>query len=161
LAGGADIILIPEKPFDIDEVCEYIKRRHERGRNFSIVVVAEGAKPKKGKEVVYSESIDEFGHIRLGGIGYYVGKEIEKSLGIETRVVVLGHLQRGGSPTAFDRILATRFGIAAIDLIHKKTFGRMVAIQGNNIVSVPLKDVVGKRKTVDLKLYEIASVFFG
>ena len=161
LAGGADVILIPEKPIDIDEVCEYIKRRHERGRNFSIVVVAEGAKPKEGKEVVYSESIDEFGHIRLGGIGYYVGKEIEKSLGIETRVVVLGHLQRGGSPTAFDRILATRFGIAAIDCIHKKRFGQMVAIKGNRIVSVPLKDVVGKRKTVDLKLYEIASVFFG
>ena len=161
LAGGADVILIPEKPIDIDEVCEYIKRRHERGRNFSIVVVAEGAKPKEGKEVVYSESIDEFGHIRLGGIGYYVGKEIEKSLGIETRVVVLGHLQRGGSPTAFDRILATRFGIAAIDCIHRKRFGQMVAIKGNRIVSVPLKDVVGKRKTVDLKLYEIASVFFG
>ena len=161
LAGGADVILIPEKPIDIDEVCEYIKRRHERGRNFSIVVVAEGAKPKEGKEVVYSESIDEFGHIRLGGIGYYVGKEIEKSLGIETRVVVLGHLQRGGSPTAFDRILATRFGIAAIDCIHRKRFGQMVVIKGNRIVSVPLKDVVGKRKTVDLKLYEIASVFFG
>lgn len=161
LAGGADVILIPERPFDIDEVCEYIKRRHDRGRNFSIVVVAEGAKPKKGKEVVYSESIDEFGHIRLGGIGYYVGKEIEKSLGIETRVVVLGHLQRGGSPTAFDRNLATRFGIAAIDSVYEKKFGQMVALQGNRIVTVPLKDVVGKRKTVDLKLYEIASVFFG
>ncbi|MEM3730375.1 MAG: 6-phosphofructokinase [Candidatus Bathyarchaeia archaeon] len=161
LAGGADVILIPEKPFDIDEVCEYIRQRHERGRNFSIVVVAEGAKPKDGKEIVYSESIDEFGHIRLGGVGYYLGKEIEKRLGIETRVVVLGHLQRGGSPTAFDRILATRFGIAAIDLVHKGRFGHMVAIKGNHIVSVPLKDVVGKRKTVDLELYEIAKVFFG
>lgn len=161
LAGGADIILIPEKPFGIDEICDYIRRRQERGRNFSIIVVAEGAKPKGGKEIVYSESIDEFGHIRLGGIGYYLGKEIEKCLSIETRVVVLGHLQRGGSPTAFDRILATRFGIAAIDLVHEEKFGYMVVIKGNKIVSVPLKDVVGKRKTVDLELYDIASVFFG
>ena len=161
LAGGADIILIPEKPFDIDEICDYIRRRQERGRNFSIIVVAEGAKPKGGKEIVYSESIDEFGHIRLGGVGYYLGKEIEKCLSIETRVVVLGHLQRGGSPTAFDRILATRFGIAAIDLVHKEKFGYMVAIKGNKIVSVPLKNVAGKRKTVDLELYDIASVFFG
>jgi 6-phosphofructokinase 1 len=161
LAGGADVILIPEKPFDIDEVCEYIKRRQERGRNFSIIVVAEGAKPKGRKEIIYSESIDEFGHIRFGGIGYYLGKEIEKRLAIETRVVVLGHIQRGGSPTAFDRILATRFGIGAIDLVNEGMFGRMVAIKGNKIVSVPLKDVVGKRKTVDLELYDIASVFFG
>jgi 6-phosphofructokinase 1 len=161
LAGGADVILIPEKPFDVDEVCEYIKQRHERGRNFSIVVVAESAKPKGGKEIVYSESIDEFGHIRFGGVGYYLGKEIEKRLGIETRVVVLGHIQRGGSPTAFDRILATRFGIAAIDLVHEGKFGHMVAIKGNRIVSIPLKDVIGKRKTVDLELYEIAKVFFG
>lgn len=161
LAGGADIILIPEKPFDIDEICDYIRRRQERGRNFSIIVVAEGAKPKGGKEIVYSESIDEFGHIRLGGVGYYLGKEIEKCLSIETRVVVLGHLQRGGSPTAFDRILATRFGIAAIDLVHEEKFGYMVAIKGNKIVLVPLKDVIGRRKTVDLELYDIASVFFG
>ena len=161
IAGGADAILIPEKPFDIEEVCEFIKRRQERGRNFSIIVVAEGAKPKGGKEIVYSESVDEFGHIRFGGVGYFLGKEIEKCLGIETRVVVLGHLQRGGSPTAFDRVLATRYGIAAIDLVHQGKFGRMVALQGNKIVSVPLKDVVGKRKNVDLELYEIASVFFG
>lgn len=161
LAGGADIILIPEKPFSIREICKYIKHRQSRGRNFSIVVVAEGAKPKGGAEVVYSDSVDEFGHIRLGGIGYYVGKEIEKCMNIETRVVVLGHLQRGGSPTAFDRILATRFGIAAVDLVHERKFGRMVAIQGNNIVSVPLKDVIGKRKIVDLELYDIARVFFG
>jgi phosphofructokinase-like protein len=161
LAGGADIILIPEKPFDIDKVCEYIKLRHERGRNFSIVVVAEGAKPKGGVEIVYSESLDEFGHIRLGGVGYFIGKEIEKCMKIETRVVVLGHLQRGGTPTAFDRILATRYGIAAIDLVHEGRFDRMVSLKCNRIESVPFKDVVGKRKTVDLELYEIASVFFG
>jgi phosphofructokinase-like protein len=161
LAGGADIILIPEKPFTISEICRYIKHRQKRGRNFSIIVVAEGAKPRDGSEVIYSDSVDEFGHVRLGGIGYYVGKEIEKYMNIETRVVVLGHIQRGGSPIAFDRILATRFGIAAVDLVHKRKFGLMVAIQGNRIVSVPLKEVVGKRKTVDLELYDIAKVFFG
>jgi len=161
LAGGADAILIPEKPFDIDETCRYIKLRQQRGRGFSIVVVAEGAKPKSGKETVCSDSVDQFGNIRLGGVGHYLEKEIEKCIGVETRCVVLGHLQRGGSPTAFDRILATRFGIGAIDLVHEKKFGYMVAIHGNKIVSVPLKDVVGKRKTVDLDLYEVAKVFFG
>jgi 6-phosphofructokinase 1 len=161
LAGGADVILIPEKPFDIKQICKYIGDRQKRGRNFSIIVVAEGAKPKGGAEIVYSENVDEFGHIRLGGIGYYIGKEIEKRMKIETRVVVLGHLQRGGSPTAFDRILSTRFGIGAIDLVNKKKFGHMVAIKGNDIVSVPLKDVIGKRKTVDLEIYKIAQVFFG
>ena len=161
LAGGADTILIPEKPFDIEQVCKYIKDRQKRGRNFSIIVVAEGAKPKGGAEVVYGESVDEFGHVRLGGIGYHLGKEIEKRLHIETRVVVLGHLQRGGSPVAFDRILATRFGIGAIDLVHEKKFGHMIALKGNKLVSVPLKDVIGKRKKVDLELYNVASVFFG
>jgi 6-phosphofructokinase 1 len=161
LAGGADVVLIPEKPFDIEEVCQFIARRQKRGRNFSLIVVAEGAKPKGGVEIVYSESLDEFGHIRLGGIGYYIGKEIEKCLNVETRVVVLGHLQRGGPPTAFDRILATRFGVAAIDLVHEGKFGQMVALRGNKIVSVPLKEVIGKRKTVDLELYDLASVFFG
>ena len=161
LAGGADVILIPEKPFDVEEVCDSIKKRQERGRNFSLIVVAEGAKPKGGVEIVWSETLDEFGHIRLGGVGYYLAREIEKCFKIETRVVVLGHLQRGGSPTAFDRVLATRFGIAATDLIHEGKFDKMVAIKGSNIVSVPLKDVIGKRKTVDLELYDIASVFFG
>ncbi|MEM3464017.1 MAG: 6-phosphofructokinase [Candidatus Bathyarchaeia archaeon] len=161
LAGGADAILIPEKPFDVEEVCEYVRRRQKRGRNFSLIVVAEGAKPKGGKEIVYSERIDEFGHISLGGVGYYLAREIERCTGIDTRVVVLGHLQRGGSPTAFDRILATRFGAAAIDLAHEGKFGYMVALQGNKIVPVPLIEVVGKRKNVDLQLYDIASVFFG
>jgi len=161
LAGGADVILIPEKPFDVDEVCGYLKKREERGRTFSIVVAAEGARPKGGEEIVYSRGVDEFGHPRLGGVGYYLGKEIEKCMDLETRVVVLGHLQRGGSPTAFDRVLATRYGISAIDLVHKGQSGSMVALKGNKIVSVPLKEVAGKRKTVDLKLYEIAKVFFG
>lgn len=161
LAGGADAILIPEKPFDIDEVCEYIKRRQKRGRNFSLVVVAEGARPKGGKEVIYGDGVDEFGHVRFGGISYYLGKEIEKSINVETRVVVLGHIQRGGSPTPFDRILGSRFGIAAIDLVHEEKFGYLVGLQGNKMVPVPLKDVVRKRKTVNLELYNLASVFFG
>lgn len=161
VAGGADIILIPEKPFDIEEVCQSIKQRLERGKSFSLVVVAEGAKPKGEEKIVYGTGVDEFGHPRLGGVGYYLGKEIEKRLDIETRVVVLGHLQRGGSPTAFDRVLATRYGIAAIDLVHEGKFGQMVALQGNKITSVSLKDVAGKRKTVDLELYEIAKVFSG
>ncbi len=161
LAGGADVILIPEKPFDVEEICKYIERRQKRGRNFSLVVVAEGAKPKGGKEITYSDGVDEFGHVRFGGVGYHLGREIEKCLNVETRVVILGHIQRGGSPTPFDRILATKFGIAAIDLVHQGKFGCLVGIQGNKIVSVPLKDVIGKRKTVDSKLYDIASVFFG
>jgi 6-phosphofructokinase 1 len=161
IAGGADVILIPEKPFDVGEICEYISRRQKRGRNFSVVVVAEGAKPKDGKEIVYSDGVDEFGNLRLGGVGYYLGKEIEKGLDTETRVVILGHIQRGGTPTAFDRILGTRLGLAAIDFVHEGKFGCLVGIQGNKIVPVALKDIVGKRKTVSPELYEIASVFFG
>lgn len=161
IAGGADVILIPEEPFNIEEVCKYIEQRQERGRTFSIIVVAEGAKPEGGTEIVYGERVDEFGHIKLGGVGYYLGKEIEKRTDIETRVVVLGHLQRGGSPTPFDRILATRYGIAAIDLVKQGKFGYMVALKGNEIVSVPLEGVVGKRKQVDPELYEMATVFFG
>ena len=161
IAGGADVILIPEEPFKIDEVCNYIDQRQKSGKAFSLVVVSEGAKPKGSQNIVYGTGSDEFGHPRLGGIGYYVGKEIEKCTGIETRVVVLGHLQRGGSPTAFDRVLATRYGIAAIDLVNDGQFGMMVALQGNQIVSVQLKDVIGKRKTVDLELYKIAKVFSG
>lgn len=161
LAGGADAILIPEQPFSIEEICGYIKQRQKRGKNFSIIVVAEGAKPKGSKEMVYKEGVDEFGHIRLGGIGHYVANEIEKATGIETRVVVLGHLQRGGSPIPFDRILATRLGIGAIDLVYEKKFGHMPALKGNDIVSVPLKDVLGKRKTVSPELYNMASIFFG
>lgn len=161
LAGGADAILIPEKPFDIQEVCEYIKSRKEKGRHFSTIVVAEGAKPKGGAEIVYGKGVDEFGHVRFGGVGYYLGKEIEKCIDIETRVVVLGHIQRGGSPVAYDRILATRYGVGAIDLIKEENFGNMVALKGNKIVHVPLKDVAGKQKTVDLELYDVAKGFFG
>jgi 6-phosphofructokinase 1 len=161
IAGGADDILIPEKPFDLNQVCRVIKSRQKRGRNFSVIVVAEGARPKGGGEIRYGDGEDEFGHVRLGGIGYYLGRLIEKETGIETRVVILGHLQRGGSPTAFDRILATQFGTAAMDMVHQRKFDCMVAMKGNSVIPVPLKNVVGKRKTVDLKLYDIAKVFFG
>jgi phosphofructokinase-like protein len=161
LAGGADVILIPEKPFDVSEICNYISQRQERGRNFSVIVVSEGAKPKYGKEIIYSDGIDEFGNVRLGGVGYYLGREIEKCIDIETRVVVLGHIQRGGTPTAFDRILGTRLGLAAIDFVHDGKFGCMVGVQGHKIISVALKDVAGKRKTVSPELYAIANVFFG
>ena len=161
IAGGADAILIPEQPFDIEEVCGYIQQRRERGKHFSIIVAAEGAKPKGGKEIIYRDKVDEFGNVRLGGVGYFLGKEIEDRTDIETRVVVLGHLQRGGSPSAFDRMLATRYGIGAIDLVKQGRFGLMVGLKGNQITSVPLLDVVGKRKTVDPELYEVAKVFFG
>jgi phosphofructokinase-like protein len=161
IAGGADVVLIPEKPFDPKEVCQFIQQRVKRGKMFSLVVVAEGAKPKGSEKIVYGTGSDEFGHPRLGGVGYYIGKEIEKCTGIETRIVVLGHLQRGGSPIAYDRVLATRYGIAAIDLVHKNQYGKMVALKGNKIVSVLLKDVIGKRKTVDLDLYELSKVFSG
>ena len=162
MAGGADIILIPEEPFDIDEVCNLIKKRHKRGKNFSIVVVAEGAKPKDIKKfVTKDESIDAFGHIKLGGIGEALSKEIEKRTEFETRAVVLGHIQRGGSPTAFDRVLGTRYGIAAIDLVAQGKFGMMPSLQGNKIVAVKLEKAVAKLKTVDKDIYDIAKVFFG
>jgi phosphofructokinase-like protein len=162
IAGGADSILIPEEPFDVAETCEIIRKRQRRGRNFSLIVVAEGAKPKDSEEIVYSSRVDQFGHARLGGVGYYLGKEIERLCeDIETRVVVLGHLQRGGSPIPFDRVIATRYGLAAVDLVHEAKYGHMVALRGNDFISVPLKGVIGKRKTVDSKLIDVAKVFFG
>ncbi len=161
LAGGADIILIPEFPFDMPEICGQILKRRERGKLFSIVVVAEGAKPKDATLVTQSGEVDSFGHVRLGGIGNVLAKEIEKCTGIETRVTVLGHVQRGGTPTAFDRVLATRLGVAAIDMVSREEFGRMAAIQGKRIVSVPLAEALAKPKTVDEDLYATAKVFFG
>ena len=161
IAGGADVILIPEIPFDLQEICKYVEHRKKRGKNFSLIVVAEGSRPKNGKEICYSNSTDEFGNPRLGGVGYYLGKEIEKILKMETRVVTLGHLQRGDTPTAYDRVLGTRFGKAAIDLISNQKFGLMVALKGKEISSVSLKTILGKRKTVDLRLYELAKIFFG
>lgn len=161
IAGGADVILIPELPIVIEDVCEVIRKRHQRGKTFSIVVVAEGAQFKQGDLVLQEQKLDEFGHVRLGGIGEQLGAQIEKRTGFETRVSVLGHIQRGGTPTAFDRILGTRFGVKAVELVMGKKFGRMVALVGNKIVDVPIKDAVGTLKTVDMELYEIARVFFG
>ncbi|MBL7075629.1 6-phosphofructokinase [candidate division KSB1 bacterium] len=162
IAGGADCILIPEIPFSIDDVSNLIIKRHKKGKNFSIVVVAEGAKAKEQKDyITQSKKVDDFGHIILGGVGDWIGKRIEEKTGLETRVTILGHIQRGGSPTAYDRILATRFGIKAADLIHQKKFGLMVSLKGNTVDSVTLAEAVVKTKTVDLKFYEIAKVFFG
>jgi len=161
IAGGADAILVPERPFNIDEVCEHIRHRHSKGSTFSIVVVAEGATPEEGGETVQEGNTDAFGHVRLGGIGVMLEKEIEDRTGYETRVTILGHIQRGGTPTAFDRVLATRFGIAAIDAVHEGDFGKMVALDGTNIVRVPIGDAVGTLKTLDPSLYATAEVFFG
>ena len=161
IAGGADAILIPERPFDIEQVCEHIRHRHNKGRFFSIVVVAEGATPAEGTEITQEEQRDEFGHVRLGGIGVILEKEIEDRTGFETRVTILGHIQRGGTPTAFDRVLATRFGIAAIDAMDDGDYGKMVALRGTDIVRVPIGEAVTELKTVDPELYETAEVFFG
>jgi 6-phosphofructokinase 1 len=161
LAGGADIILIPETPFDIDEVCERLRHRHRRGANFSIVVVAEGASPAEGTLTLQSGREDEFGHARLGGVGNLVTQEIEARTGYEARVTILGHVLRGGTPTAYDRVLATRFGIEAIDAAHEQDFQKMVALRGTEIVRVPIDEAVRELKTVDPRLYDVASVFFG
>jgi len=156
IAGGADEILIPEEPFDIDEVCNHLKERYSRGKKFSIIVVAEGAEVKHtGSLFMNTKEKDDFGHLRLGGVGHYIAKLIEERMDVETRVTVLGHVQRGGSPTAYDRVLATRFGVAAVELIKNNNFGKMVALQGNKIVPIPLEDSVSKSKTVDKELYEI------
>ena len=157
VAGGADVILIPEQPFDIQEVAETIKRRHDRGRYFSIVVVAEGAKLAGRSVESERRKTDDFGHVRLGGIGTTLAAEIESRTGFEARAVVLGHTQRGGSPTAFDRMLATRYGIGAIDLVHEGRFGRMVSLKGNDITSVPIKDAVAKNRCVSQEFIDVVN----
>ena len=161
IAGGADAILVPEIPIDIDQVCSIIRKRHGRGKTFSIVVVAEGAEISQGRSVAQDQKLDEFGHIRLGGIGETLGKLIEEKTGFETRVTVLGHVLRGGSPSAFDRVLGTRFGFKAVELVQAHKFGQMVSLKGNAIVSVPIESAVKKLKTLDMELYEIAKIFFG
>jgi ATP-dependent phosphofructokinase / diphosphate-dependent phosphofructokinase len=162
MAGGADVILIPERPFDIDEVCRLIRRRHSRGRYFSIVVVAEGATPAAGGGMAtVTAGQDEFGHERLGGIGQRLEREIEERTGFETRTTVLGHIQRGGTPTAFDRVLATRFGSSAIDAVNDRQWGKMVSLSGTRIKLVPLEDAVRELRTVPAEDYETAAAFFG
>jgi 6-phosphofructokinase 1 len=158
IAGGADVIIIPEIPYDISKVVEKIQERKNQGKSFSIVVVAEGAKAKDGEMVVSKVLKDSPDPIRLGGIGNKLADDIEKLSGIETRVTVLGHLQRGGRPSSYDRILSTRYGVAAVELINQGKFGSMVALQGNTITSVTLEEAVGKLKTVptDSEIINIA-----
>jgi 6-phosphofructokinase 1 len=162
LAGGADVILIPELPFDIEQVCRLIARRHARGRPFSIVVAAEGATPKEGSAMTLKTGqVDEFGHPRLGGIGHQLEREIESRTGFETRATVLGHVQRGGTPTAFDRVLATRLGLAAIDAAHEGKWGMMAALHSSEIKLVALADAVAEIRRVPVEEYERYGVLFG
>ncbi|MDA0179636.1 6-phosphofructokinase [Solirubrobacter phytolaccae] len=161
MAGGADVILIPERPFDIDEVVDHLKRRHERGATFSIVVVAEGATPKDGGLLTAYETKDAFGHVRLGGIGMMLERQIEEKTGFESRTTILGHIQRGGTPLAFDRVLGSRFGVAAVDAITEGNYGKMTALRGTGIELVPLAEALAEPKLVDSELYETAEVFFG
>lgn len=163
IAGGADAILVPEYPFDIDEVCARLRRRHARGVTFSIVVVSEGATPTQATAMPLAEAqpADEFGHVRLGGIGVELASRIESITGYETRATILGHVQRGGTPTAYDRVLATRFGVAAMDAVAAGRFGGMVALRGADIVEVDLMRALGEPKLLDRRLFETARVFFG
>jgi ATP-dependent phosphofructokinase / diphosphate-dependent phosphofructokinase len=161
IAGGAAAVLVPEREIEIDKVVEALRLRHDKGRYASIVVVAEGAKPKGGEWVRASKELDAFGHVRLGGVGQWLAEQIEEHTGYETRVTVLGHIQRGGTPTARDRVLATRFGVAAIDAVHDGAFATMVALRDGKIVRVRIQDAVKRLKTVDPELLEIADVFAG
>jgi 6-phosphofructokinase 1 len=164
IAGGADVILIPERPFDVDKVANSIRQRHERGLYFSIVVVAEGAKfssePGQGSPVLSDMGKDEFGHVKLGGIANILAREIEKRTGFETRAVILGHIQRGGSPSAFDRVLATRYGLGAIDMVHRGEFGCMAALRANKIVSITLSEAISRNRVVDDEMIQIVDGLF-
>jgi 6-phosphofructokinase 1 len=162
MAGGGDVILVPERPFDIEEVCNHIRRRHANGRTFSIVVVSEGATPKEGRlSTAGTGQLDAFGHERLGGIAVTLEQEIEARTGYEARMTILGHVQRGGTPTAFDRVLATRFGVAAAEAVTAGESGKMVALRGTHIVTVPIAEALGDPKTLDDKFFADAEVFFG
>nr|MBA3842077.1 ATP-dependent 6-phosphofructokinase [Actinomycetota bacterium] len=160
IAGGADVILIPERPVDLDEVCSEIGRRHARGKNFSIVVISEGCELPGTED---KGEVDQFGHKLLAkrGVGEQLGAEIEERTGFETRVTVLGHVQRGGTPTAYDRILATRFGLKAADLVSAGEFGQMVALHGSEVISVSLREATAELKTVPEEWYDVARTFFG
>jgi 6-phosphofructokinase 1 len=161
MAGGADCVLVPERKFNVDEVCSLIKKRIDRGREFSIVVVAEGATPDETHQVMSKAGhVDDFGHRQLGGIGDWLGAQVEARTGIETRVTVLGHVQRGGTPSAYDRVLATRFGLKAVELIREKQFGYMASLRGTDIVAVPIEEALSQ-KLLDPKVFDDAAVFFG
>ncbi|MDR3746233.1 MAG: ATP-dependent 6-phosphofructokinase [Acidobacteriaceae bacterium] len=158
VAGGADVVLAPEKPIDIDEVVRLVKARWASGKNFAIVVVAEGAKlPHVEGQLTVGDKLDSFGHARLSGIGQALAEEIEKRTGYETRSVNLGHTQRGGTPTAFDRMLATRYGLAAIDLVHEGKFGQLVVLKGNKIGSISIADAISKNRTVSDDYFEVVT----
>ena len=170
IAGGADSILVPERPFDAEEVCAHLQRRHGRGRKFSIVVVAEGATPREGTletesggngPITRGTAMDAFGHARLGGIGVVLEREIEHRTGYEARVTILGHVQRGGTPVAFDRVLATRFGVAAVRAVAGGRFGAMVALRGTEVLELPMAESLAEPKLLDPELYETAELFFG
>ena len=161
MAGGADVILVPERPFDLDEICERLMRRQSNGATFSIVVVAEGATPKDGEVMSQHAGTDAFGHARLGGIAVELEREIEQRTGFESRMTILGHVQRGGTPTAYDRVLATRFGVRAVEAVDERRFGTMVALRGTDIVLARLEDAVAEPKLLDPALYDVAEVFFG
>jgi 6-phosphofructokinase 1 len=166
IAGGADVILIPEQPITVEDACDELRRRHERGKDFSIVVVSEGyeltyASGETRQVAEDARASDQFGHVRLGGVGDALAREIEERTGFETRVTVLGHVQRGGSPTPRDRVLATRYGLKAADLVHEERWGTMAALQGDSIVEVPLADAVAELKTVPSGWYDVARAFFG
>jgi phosphofructokinase-like protein len=156
IAGGADAIGVPEKPLDIDHICNIVKYRHEHGKKFSIIVVAEGAKLPSGGQATQGTKVDAFGHARLSGVGQAVAEMIEEKTGYETRSVNLGHTQRGGTPSAYDRMLATRYGTAAIDLVHQGNFGRLVVLRGTEITSIPLKDAIAKTRTIGDDLIALA-----
>ena len=161
IAGGASVVLIPEIPFDIDKVCAHLNRRHDKGRYASIVVVAEGAEPIPGTLAMEEKVYDKFGHVSLGGIADVIAREIGGRTGFETRVVMLGLVQRGGTPTAFDRVLSTRFGVASIDLVHEGGWGQMVVLRGTEIVPESLEVAVGRTRPLDMNLYhDVAEVFF-
>ena len=160
MAGGANVILLPERPFDIDQVAAYVEKRFQT-QYAPIVVVAEGAVPVEGQMILQSKEVDAFGHVRLGGIGQWLANELESRTGKEARTVVLGHIQRGGTPSAFDRVLATRFGLNAIAAAHEQDWGKMVALRGTDIVRVPLSEATAELKTVPLERYQEAEVFFG
>ena len=161
MAGGADAILVPERPFDVEAVCASIERRHGGGRTFSIVVVSEGATPADGMEIGHGGQVDAFGHVRLGGIAVELEREIERRTGFESRMTILGHIQRGGTPTAYDRVLATRFGVAAMDAVADGAFGQMVGLHATDMVCVGLDEALREPKLLDPSLYETAEVFFG
>jgi phosphofructokinase-like protein len=166
IAGGADVILIPEQPITVEDACEELRRRHERGKDFSIVVVSEGyeltyASGETRQVADEAGASDQFGHVRLGGVGDALARDIEERTGFETRVTVLGHVQRGGSPTPRDRVLATRYGLKAADLVHEERWGTMAALHGDSIVEVTLADAVAELKTVPPQWYDVARAFFG